>query len=45
MFALVLAMIRARFVEFCSDGKNAEEAVKLGLAVARPPVKEEKKEV
>ena len=39
------------FVEFCSDGKNFEEAVKLGLAVARPavkeepPVKEEKKEV
>ena len=38
----------ASFVEFCSDPKNRDEAVKLGLALpsaALPPDKEEKKEV
>ena len=54
-FMSMPADVRARFgndpgafVEFCSDPKNRDEAVKLGLALpsaALPPDKEEKKEV
>lgn len=35
----------AAFVDFCSDPNNRDEAIKLGLAVPPPSVKEEKKEV
>lgn len=35
----------AAFVDFCSDANNRDEAIKLGLAVPPPSVKEEKKEV
>lgn len=35
----------AAFVDFCSDPDNRDEAIKLGLAVPPPSVKEEKKEV
>lgn len=32
----------ARFMDFCSDGSNYDEAVKLGLAVKRPDLEPDK---